>query len=226
MTSTASPTAGTTSTTGHSVVDYVYTCFLLQCLTELLSTYNPCKLAFTNYSRKRAGTPSKDSKPRAAVLQFILSEMISIGDMNASAMPTSMKKRMTLSVWAMSVVVALCMDPSVSSNIKDIPGEVIAARKLVLDVIAKSIRDALTGETLESRYSRLSALAELTFRLLSRTSAPGGAKPTGDAHLHIPKIMLEKNFVALLTSTLGEIDLNFPNVRSLVTTLLRPLELL
>jgi len=226
MASTTSPTAGTTSTTGHSVVDYVYTCFLLQCLTELLSTYNPCKLAFTNYSRKRASTPSKDSKPRAAVLQFILSEMISIGDMNASAMPTSMKKRMTLSVWAMSVVVALCMDPSVSSNIKDIPGEVIAARKLVLDVIAKSIRDTSTGETLESRYSRLSALAELTFRLLSRTSVPGGAKPTGDAYMHIPKIMLEKNFVALLTSTLGEIDLNFPNVRSLVTTLLRPLELL
>ena len=61
--------------------------------------------------------------------------MISIGDMNASAMPPSTKKRMTLSVWAMPVVVALCMDPSVSSNIKDIPGEVIAAHKLVLDVM-------------------------------------------------------------------------------------------
>ena len=133
---------------------------------------------------------------------------------------------MTPSVWAMSVVVALCLDPSVASNIKDIPGEVIAACKLVLDVIAKSIRDALPGESLETRYSRLSALAELTFRLLNWTSAPGGPKPTGDAHLHIPKVMLEKNFVALLTSTLGEIDLNFPNVGSLVTTLLRPLELL
>ena len=102
--------------------------------------------------------------------------------------------------------------PSVSSNIKDIPGDVIATCKLVLDVIAKSIRDVITGKTLESRYSRLSALAELTFRLLSRTSAPGSAKPTGDTHLHIPKITLENNFVALLTSTLGEIDLNFPNV--------------
>jgi E3 ubiquitin-protein ligase HUWE1 len=230
-TSATSPT-GTNPTTDHSVVDYVYTCFLLQCLTELLSAYNSCKLAFTNYSRKRVGTPSKDSssKPRAAALQFILSEMVSIGDMNATATtatPTIMKKRMTLSLWAMSVVVALCLDPSVASNIKDIPTEVIAARKLVLEFIAKSIREALPGESLESRYSRLSALAELTFRLLSRTSAaPGGPKPTGDAHLHIPKVMLEKNFVALLTSTLGEIDLNFPNVRSLVTTLLRPLELL
>lgn len=233
MTGAASATApaGTTPTNDHSVVDYVYTCFLLQCLTELLSAYNPCKLAFTNYSRKRVGTPSKDSsKPRAAALQFILSEMVSVGDMNATATtvtPVIMRKRMTLSVWAMSVVVALCLDPSVASHLKDIPAEVIAARKLVLDFIAKSIRDALPGESLESRYSRLSALAELTFRLLSRTSAaPGGPKPTGDAHLHIPKVMLEKNFVALLTSTLGEIDLNFPNIRSLVTTLLRPLELL
>ena len=219
-------TTGTASTSDHSVVDYVYTCFLLQCLTELLTAYNSSKLAFTNYSRKRMGTPSKDSKPRGAALQFILSEMIPVGDMNASATPINTKKRMTLSVWAMTVVVALCSDPSVAPNIKDIPAEVIAARKLVLDVIAKSIRDALPGESLESRYSRLSALAELTFRLLSRSNAPSGPRPTGDAHLHIPKVMLEKNFVALLTSTLGEIDLNFPNVRSLVTTLLRPLELL
>jgi E3 ubiquitin-protein ligase HUWE1 len=126
----------------------------------------------------------------------------------------------------MNVVVALCLDLSVAPNIKDIPAKVIAARKLVLDVIAKSIWGALPRETLESRYSQLSALAELTFSLLSRSTAPSAPRPTGDAHLHIPKVMLEKNFVALLTSTLGEIDLNFPIVQSLVTALLRPLELL
>jgi hypothetical protein len=55
--------------------------------------YNSCKLAFTNYSWKRIGMPSKDSKPRGAALQFILSEIIPVGDMNASATPINTKKR-------------------------------------------------------------------------------------------------------------------------------------
>jgi E3 ubiquitin-protein ligase HUWE1 len=36
--------------------------------------------------------------------------------------------------------------------------------------------------------------------------------------------MLEKNFVATLTAALSEVDLNYPNVRGLVASILRPLE--
>ena len=43
---------------------------------------------------------------------------------------------------------------------------------------------------------------------------------------HIAKIMLEKNFVASLTSALAEVDLNYPNVKSLLTSILLPLEYL
>jgi E3 ubiquitin-protein ligase HUWE1 len=126
----------------------------------------------------------------------------------------------------MSVVVSLCLDPTSATHLKDIPPEVAAARKFVLDAIIKAIRDPVRNESLESRYGRLAALADLTYRLLSQTSTSGPTKPQGDAHLHLPKLMLEKNFVSLLTVTLGEINVNFPNVRYLVSVLLKPLELL
>lgn len=42
--------------------------------------------------------------------------------------------------------------------------------------------------------------------------------------LHMAKTMLEKNFVGILTNALGEIDLNYPDVRNVLVTLLRALE--
>ena len=206
--------------------EYVYTCFILQCLTEILSAYNSCKLAFLTHARKRTGTPAKDAtRHRGTLLHFLLSEMVSVGETNAQSQTPNAKRRITLSNWAMSVIVALCVDSSVASNLKDVPSEVVTVRKLVLDAIAKAFKDAPVGESLDARYSRLSSLADLAFRLLNfRPSTSSPNKSQGDANLHIPKLMLEKNFVALLTTTLGEIDLNYPNVKSLVTTILRPLE--
>ena len=40
------------------------------------------------------------------------------------------------------------------------------------------------------------------------------------------KVMLEKNFVATLTNALAEVDPNFPDIRGVVTGILRPLEYL
>ena len=40
-----------------------------------------------------------------------------------------------------------------------------------------------------------------------------------DVSTHLAKIMLEKNFVATLTNALSVVDLNYPNVRNLVSVL-------
>ncbi|KAF8320698.1 hypothetical protein DL93DRAFT_2163683 [Clavulina sp. PMI_390] len=205
-------------------VDFVYTCFLLQILTELLSGYISCKVAFLNYGRKKTTTPAKDSKLRSPILHFFFSDMLVQPDMNLTS--AIAKKRATLTAWNMSTISALCSDPSNSTSIKNIPSEVVQTRKLVLDAIAKSFREVQPGESLESRYMRIGALGELTYRLVSRGVHPGAPRPTGDAHLHLPKTMLEKNFVAILTTTLGEVDLNFPTARHLVGSLVKALEIL
>lgn len=66
---------------------YVYTCLIMQCLTELLSSYTSCKVSFINFSKKRlfgkdVNTPSK---PKAGVLNFFLSELVPLGFLQVSA---------------------------------------------------------------------------------------------------------------------------------------------
>ncbi len=206
--------------------EFVYTCFLLQCLTELLSSYNACKGAFVSYSRKRSTLAKDASKQKSTILHFLLSDLLFFADAETSSIDID-KRRVVLSNCAIATVVALCTDPSLATTIKDIPPEVVAARRLVLDAVAKGFKETPLGESLEARYSRLGALAELTSKLLNHR--PGSAlttKSLGESALHISKLMLEKNFVVLLTATLGEIDLNYPNVRGLVAAMLRPLEYL
>lgn len=56
---------------GEGFNHYAYSCFLMQALTELLCSYDSCKIAFLSYSsKKRTKTPSKESKYRTAALQF------------------------------------------------------------------------------------------------------------------------------------------------------------
>lgn len=98
-------------------------------------------------------------------------------------------------------------------------------RKLVLESINRSIKDALATEPADVKYGRILALADLCHRLLSfRLSSV--SRSSEEAPMHLAKIMLEKNYVATLTSVLAELDLNYPSMRTLVASVLRPLEYL
>ena len=221
---TVETAAPTPETDGRA--DYLYACFLMQCLTELLFSYNICKTAFLTYTKKKTTTPAKEGNPkhRATVLNFLLSELTSFGTPEPVPSPDS-KRRVMLCNWAMSVIVALCVHVSESYDAKDLPGDFVSIRRLVLDALNRAIKDPLPTESIEERYGRLLALADLCHRLLTvKAGMPSNQKSQDDSPLHIAKLMLEKNFVATLTNALAEVDLNFPNVRSLVTAILRPLE--
>jgi E3 ubiquitin-protein ligase HUWE1 len=204
----------------------IYSCFLMQCLTELLFSYDSCKTAFLSFSSKRrAQTPAKDggAKHRTAVLQFLLSELISFGTINPQA-DSGTRDQHLLCNWAMSVIVALCVDSSASSEVKDMSSDLISVRKLVLEAVSRAIKDISLSENLDSRYGRLFALSDLCHRLLTVRFNGSARKPHDETPTHIAKVMLEKNFVSILTNALSEVDLNYPNVRSLVAAILRPLE--
>jgi len=206
----------------------IYSCFLMQCLTELLFSYDSCKIAFLSYSpKKRSQTPAKDSgtKHRTAALHFLLSELVSYGTINPQTDPSSQNRHM-LCNWAMSVIVALCVDSSSSAEVKDVSADLVSVRKFVIEAISRAIKDLSPSESLDSRYGRLLALSDLCHRLLTVRSNAIARKPQDETPTHIAKVMLEKNFVSTLTNALAEVDLNYPNVRSLVAAILRPLELL
>ncbi|KIY50356.1 hypothetical protein FISHEDRAFT_64973 [Fistulina hepatica ATCC 64428] len=208
--------------------DHRYACFLMQCLTELLFSYDACKVAFLSYSpKKKTQLPGKESssKYRSATLHFLLTDLIAYGTINPRSNSLT-KSRLTVCNWAMSVLVALCVDTSSSQDAKEISHEVTSVRKFVLEAISRAIKESVTSETLDSRYGRILALSDLCHRLLTVKFNTNARKQQEDTPTHIAKVMLEKNFVSLLTAALSEIDLNYPNVRGLVASILRPLEFL
>ncbi|RDB16805.1 E3 ubiquitin-protein ligase TOM1-like [Hypsizygus marmoreus] len=206
---------------------YDYVCFIMQSLSELLFSYDTCKVAFLSYSsKKRSQTSAKEtSKHRAATLQFLLNDLITFGTINPQP-DNGARNRITLCNWAMSVVVALCVDSTPNHEAKDISPDLVSVRKFVLEAVSRAIKDPPPNEKVEARYGRLLALADLCHRLLTVRFNSTSRKQTDDNPTHVAKIMLEKNFVATLTTALSEIDLNYPNIRGLVPSILRPLEYL
>jgi E3 ubiquitin-protein ligase HUWE1 len=207
--------------------DHYYSGFLMQSLTELMFSYDACKTAFLSYSpSRRSGIPSKDaSKGRLAALNFVLSDLVSFRTIDPVS-SNDARNNVPLCNWAMSLVVALCVDTSSSQPIKDVSPELVAVRKTVLEAVSRAIKDPSQSESLDARYGRLLALADLCYRLLTVRFNPGLRKPHEETPTHIAKIMLEKNFVSTLTNALAEVDLNYPNVRVVVAAMLKPLELL
>lgn len=203
-----------------------YCCFIMQCLTELLFSYDACKLAFLSYSpKKKMSTPAKDptTKHRAAVLQFFLSDLITFKTI-ASQPHAKVNQAYSLCTCAMSVLVALCVDSSAGVESKDVSADLISVRKFTLEAISRAIKEFTFQETVDARYGHLLALADLCNRLLTVRFNNGSRKAQDESTTHVAKIMLEKNFVSILTSALAEVDLNYPNVRGLVASILRPME--
>ena len=101
-------------------------------------------------------------------------------------------------------------------------------RKYVLEGVSRAIKDPSPSESTDARYGRLLALADLCLRLLTVrfNMSSNSRKLPGDAPTHLVKIMLKKNVVATLTNALAEVDLNSPNVRGLISAVLKPLETL
>jgi E3 ubiquitin-protein ligase HUWE1 len=124
----------------------------------------------------------------------------------------------------MSVLVALCVDTSSGQEGKEISSDLVAVQKFVLESISRSIKDTPTEST-ERQYGRLFALSDLCYRLLTVRFNLASRKHE-DSPTQISKVMLEKNFVATLTNALSDVDLNYPNIRTLVVAILKPLEFL
>ncbi|KAF9049777.1 hypothetical protein BJ165DRAFT_1608842 [Panaeolus papilionaceus] len=207
-----------------------YATFLMQCLTELMFSYDICKIAFLSFSLKRRPQQSSVKEPsnkfRTATLQLLLSDFITYGPLSTFS---DRKHRMkgSLCNWAMNVIGALCVDTTAAQDLKEVTTDLVFVRKFVVETISRAIKDlSSSSENVEAKYGRLLALSDLIHRLLTVRVNPPSRKSADDAPTHLAKIMLEKNYVAVLTTALSEVDLNYPNVRNLVAAILRPLEFL
>ncbi|OCK80464.1 hypothetical protein K432DRAFT_43416 [Lepidopterella palustris CBS 459.81] len=214
---------------------YIYRCFILQCLTELISSYNRTKIEFINFSRKADPHAMTPSKPRSGVLNYLLNVLVPVGTLN-HAEDLAFKKRHSTSNWAINLIVALCAKTgehgfpkptSLTPYVEDEP-DLLFVRKFVLEHALKAFKDASSSdEPLDMKYSRLLNLAD-AFSKMIQTRPDGSTSNSGlsPTQKQLAKIMYEKNFISILTTSIADIDLNFPNAKRAVKYILRPLRFL
>ena len=213
---------------------YIYRCFLLQCLAELLSSYNRTKVEFINFSRKADPLVVTPSKPRSGILNYLLHTLVPVGTLEHDE-SIAFKKRLHTSSWAIRVVVALCTRtgeltaiskrraPPTDEDEEDEP-ELFFVRKFVVEHALKTFKDASTShEPLDSKYARLMNLADLFDKMISGTSNPDGTVQFPTSSRQVSKTMLEKKTINAFTSAIADIDLNFPLAKRAVKYILRPL---
>ncbi|KAI1531603.1 HUL4 Ubiquitin-protein ligase [Pyrenophora tritici-repentis] len=215
---------------------YIYRCFILKCLAELLQSYNRTKIEFINFSRKADPYAVTPSKPRSGVLNYLLNNLVPIGTLNPEG-DLAFKKKLATSNCAIDVIVSLCnktgehtvpkTDIPLSPYVETEP-DLLFVRKFVLEHAIKAFKDAnASDEPLDMKYSRLLSIADIFSKMVSQR--PNGEMLTQNAELtpnlkQMAKIMYEKNFVTILTTAISDIDLNFPNAKRVVKYILKPLK--
>ena len=214
---------------------HFYRCFILKCLTELLHCYNRTKIEFINFSRKADPKAMTPSKPRSGVLHYLLGDVIPVGTLNHEE-TIAYRKKHTTSNWAMSAIVSLCLrtnengyNKKQGSMDEDDEPDLLFVRKFVLEHALKAYKDANSSEEhVDIKYSRLLDIADLFNRLLQGKIVPPIGTPTpgtdGNFQKSIAKLMFEKNFISALTSSIADIDLNFPGSKRAIKYILRPLK--
>lgn len=221
---------------------FVYRCFLLNCLTELLQSYNRTKVEFINFKRSAPPLPSNTPiKPRSSVLNYLIYDLLCQGNLSGTNDTVAAKKKAATSTHTQKVLVALVSKTKEKPLDRTLPkfayddeeSDLQFVRKFVLDTVLKAYeKSPLSDDPLEVRYTRMQSLAELMNHMVgerdrdhaSHTRNPDSFHVRSQAQLR--RMMYEKGFLDKLTSSIAEINLNFPSVKRAIKYILRVLRIL
>ncbi|KAI1780439.1 hypothetical protein F4818DRAFT_435645 [Hypoxylon cercidicola] len=219
---------------------FIYRCFLLHCLTELLQSYNRTKVEFINFKRSAPLFANTPVKPRSSVLNYLLNDLLCPSHMDSTSDTLVHKKRYATSLQTQSLLVALVSKTGekpveLSRDKYDYEDEpdLLFVRKFVLDTILRSYKDAASSnEPFDTRYARMLALAEIMHLMMgdkdkdSPPSTRAAQEPPERSQAQIRRLMYEKGYLAALTASIADIDLAFPPVKRTIKYILRVLRTL
>lgn len=202
-----------------------YTGLLFSLITEVTGSYISAKKAFMEALREIGLNGPKSRNGIAPIISDLvgcveLGRDLAQEGQNLKHGNTNRQK--TISGWAVSMLVALCSDITPTSDGKNVPEELTTIRRTVLDAIVKVLKDSSSQDS-SVRYGKLWAIGEVVYRLLTAKPSIGPSRHD-DSTLQIAKAMVEKNFVGLMTDAVGSVDLNYPNVKVALISVLRALE--
>ncbi|KNZ50319.1 hypothetical protein VP01_4490g1 [Puccinia sorghi] len=184
----------------HQVAAFSYVCFIMSWMSKLLASYNECKISFMSSHHRKGKSLAKSST--------LLSSFISLDAKSKHEILNFM----------------LCV--FIPTGHLSQPNTTESQKKLAIASWAIMVLVVLCHEPNSGKEpSDVVTHTHLSFRLLA--AAPFAQRPStspSEAPIQIAKIMLEKNFAALLSNALADVDLNFPSVQRLLNSILRPLE--
>lgn len=214
---------------------YIYRCFILQCLTELLSSYNATKIEFISWHKSKPIQAMTPSKPRSAAVGYLLNDLLPVGTLDHPE-TIELRKKLITSGWADSVICALVsktgeqpVDTKRQPYDNDDEADLLHVRKYVLDNIFKAFGSASAStDPLDVKYAHMLALSDLMSHIMSgKENTPTSEQALASvSQKQLRRIMYEKGFMTVLTQSIAEIDLNFPGARRAVKYILRPLKTL
>ncbi|KAJ8129516.1 hypothetical protein O1611_g4114 [Lasiodiplodia mahajangana] len=214
---------------------FIYRCFLLHCLTELLRSYNRTKVEFINFKRNAPLFANTPVKPRSSVLNYLLSDLLYPSNLDGALDTIIYKKKYATAIQTQSLLVALVSRTGEKPvdrgrdkyDYEDEP-DLLFVRKFVLDTILKSYKDATTSnDPFDSRYARMLGLAEVMHLMMgdkdkdSTASSRNNPDPVDRSQSQLRRLMYEKGYLAALTASIADIDLAFPPVKRTIKYILR-----
>jgi E3 ubiquitin-protein ligase HUWE1 len=215
----------------ESNIKIAYTGFLLQCIFELVSSYQSCKYDIMNFSTEALDHGSNHSHVRQSIHYKLVNMLLPYNAIHASN--DQERKKQGISMWVTSLLVGMCYDTTHihyqdSFADKDHHATMLSkVRKHVLDVVYRSFKDALQSDASTStKYNHYFALTELCHRILNArpTSINPGLNIKEDTVMVVAKLMLDMNFVPILISVMSDVDVNYPHAKLILNSILRPLE--
>ncbi|EAQ83760.1 hypothetical protein CHGG_10164 [Chaetomium globosum CBS 148.51] len=220
---------------------FVYRCFLLNCLAELLQSFNRTKVEFINFKRSVPIQTNTPIKPRSSVLNYLLNDLLCLGPAGIPLDSTIIKKKAATSTHAQAVLVALVsrtpekpIDRNRNHFEYDEDSDLLFVRRFVLETVLRAYKEATTpGDPIEVRYGKMMCAAELMSLMIGekeKENQPRDARATDPAltrsQMQLKRLMYEKGYLSTLTASIADIDLTFPNVKRTIKYILRVLRAL
>lgn len=220
---------------------FVYRCFLLNCLAELLQSYNRTKVEFINFKRSAPMQTNTPIKPRSSILNYLLNDLLCLGPAGIPMDSTVIRKKAATSSHAQAVLVALVartpekpIDRNRDHFEYDDDPDLLFVRRFVLDTLLRAFKEAsVPGDPVEIRYGKMMCAAELMSLMIGekeKDPQSRDARATDPAitrsQMQLKRLMYEKGYLAALTASIADIDLTFPNVKRTIKYILRVLRAL
>ncbi|KAK8133665.1 hypothetical protein PG984_005677 [Apiospora sp. TS-2023a] len=221
---------------------FIYRCFLLRCLTELLQSYNRTKVEFINFKRSAPLQTNTPIKPRTSVLNYLLTDLLCAGTIDGLTDSLADKKKMATAAQAQKLLVALVgktIEKPISRSREKFDydeeePDLLFVRKFVIDTILKAYKDAYTSnEPFDSRYGKMLHLSTVMQSMVDdkekdiAVASRNNPDPSPDrSQAQLRRLMYEKGYLAALNSSLADIDLAFPPVKKTIKSVLRVLRTL